>query len=74
VATHPDRFGMLANIPLGDPDPAVAVREIDRAAGELNADGFALVTNYEGKYLGDPSFEPVFAALNKWQASIHIHL
>ena len=39
MATHPDRFGMLANIPLGD-----------------------------------PSFEPVFAALNKWQASIHIHL
>ncbi len=73
VAAHPDRFGMLANIPLGDPDPEAALREIDRAAGELNADGFALVTNYEGKYLGDPSFEPVFAALNQRQANVHIH-
>jgi predicted TIM-barrel fold metal-dependent hydrolase len=73
VAAHPDRFGMLANIPLGDPDHEVALREIDRATGELNADGFALVTNYEGKYLGDPSFEPVFAALNQRQASVHIH-
>jgi predicted TIM-barrel fold metal-dependent hydrolase len=73
VATHPDRFGMLANIPLGDPDPDAAVREIDRAADELNADGFVLVTNYGGRYLGDPSFEPVFAALNQRQASAFIH-
>jgi predicted TIM-barrel fold metal-dependent hydrolase len=73
VAAYPDRFGMLANIPLGDPDPEVALREIDRATDELNADGFALVTNYGGKYLGDPSFEPVFAALNQRRASVFIH-
>jgi predicted TIM-barrel fold metal-dependent hydrolase len=73
VATHPDRFGMLANIPLGDPDPEAALREIDRAADELTADGFVLVTNYAGKYLGDPSFEPVFAALNQRRASALIH-
>jgi 6-methylsalicylate decarboxylase len=73
VATHPDRFGMLANIPLGDPYPEVALREIDRAADELNTDGFLLVTNYGGKYLGDPSFEPVFAALNQRQATAFIH-
>src|SRR6266849_1559855 len=38
VATHPDRFGMLANIPLGGPDPQVGLREIDRAMDELDAD------------------------------------
>jgi len=73
VAAHPGRFGMLANIPLGDPDPEVALREIDRAADELNADGFLLVTNYGGKYLGDPAFEPVFAALNQRRATALIH-
>jgi len=64
---------MLANIPLGDQDPEGSLREIDRAADELNADGFVLVTNYGGKYLGDPSFEPVFAALNQRQAGVFIH-
>jgi predicted TIM-barrel fold metal-dependent hydrolase len=73
VASRPDRFGMLANIPLGDPDPEAALREIDRAADELDADGFVLVTNYSGKYLGDPSFEPVFAALDQRRATAFIH-
>jgi predicted TIM-barrel fold metal-dependent hydrolase len=73
VGTYPDRFGMLANIPMGDPDPIGALREIDRAADELDADGFVLVTNYGGRYLGDPSFEPVFAALNQRRASALIH-
>jgi predicted TIM-barrel fold metal-dependent hydrolase len=73
VATYPDRFGMLANIPIGGPDPEVALREIDRAADALNADGFVLVTNYAGRYLGDPSFEPVFAALDERRASVFVH-
>jgi predicted TIM-barrel fold metal-dependent hydrolase len=73
VAKYPDRFGMLANIPVGGPDPDVALREIDRAVGELNTDGFLLVTNYGGKYLGDPLFEPVFAALNRHRATALIH-
>jgi 6-methylsalicylate decarboxylase len=73
AAAHPGRFGMLASIPLGDPDPKAALREIDRAADELNADGFVLVTNYGAKYLGDSSFEPVFAALNQRQATVFIH-
>jgi 6-methylsalicylate decarboxylase len=73
VAAYPDRFGMLANIPLGDPDPDVPLREIDRAADELNADGFLFLTNYSGKYLGDPPFERAFNALDQRRASVFIH-
>jgi predicted TIM-barrel fold metal-dependent hydrolase len=73
VAEHPDRFGMLASIPLGDPDPETALLEIDRAADELNADGFVLVSNYAGRYLGDSSFEPVFAALDQRKAAVFVH-
>src|SRR5712692_1093791 len=73
VAAHPGRFGMLASIPLGDLDPEAALREIARAADELHADGFVLVTNYGGTYLGDPAFEAAFAALDQRQATVFIH-
>jgi predicted TIM-barrel fold metal-dependent hydrolase len=62
---------MLAAVPMDD--PGAAVREINRAVGELNTDGFVLVTNYGGRYLGDPSFEPAFAALNQRQATVFVH-
>jgi 6-methylsalicylate decarboxylase len=73
VARYPDRFGMLANIPLDDPDANVALQEVDRASHELHTDGFLLVTNYGGRYLGHPSFEPVFTALNRRRATAFIH-
>ncbi|MFE2317311.1 amidohydrolase family protein [Streptomyces sp. NPDC059441] len=68
---HPDRFGLLANLPLID--PASAVSEVDRAAEELGADGFVLVTNYDGAYLGDPRFTDVFAALDDKRATVLLH-
>jgi len=71
VAKHPDRFGLLANIPMADPDDAVT--EIDYAATQLHADGFILVSNYQGRYLGDERFEPAFAALNRHHATVFIH-
>lgn len=71
VDKHPSRFGLLALIPLTD--PAAAVEEIGRALDELHADGFILVTNYDGRYFGDPSFDPVFAELDRRGASVFVH-
>lgn len=71
VADGPDRFGLLANLPLQE--PLEALSEIDRAANDLNADGFVLVTNYDGRYLGDPAFDDVFAALNDRAATVFVH-
>lgn len=68
---HPDRFGLLANLPLTNPDPALA--EVDRAIGDLGADGFVLITNYDGVYLGDPRFTEVFAALDEKRATVFLH-
>jgi len=42
VAERPDRFGLLASIPLGAPEAAAA--EVARALDELNADGFVLLS------------------------------
>ena len=71
VRAHPGRFGLLACIPMGDPDRAVA--EIDHALTQLHADGVILVSNYDGHYLGDARFEPAFEALDRLGATVFIH-
>lgn len=65
------RLGLLACLPL--PDPAAALAEIDRCAAEPEVHGFVLFTNYEGRYLGDPAFRPVLAALADRQATVLLH-
>lgn len=71
VAQHPTRFGLLARVPMAD--PSAAVREIGRAQDELSADGFSLLTNYSGRYFGDPMFDLVFAELNRRHATVFVH-
>ncbi|MET9328048.1 amidohydrolase family protein [Tsukamurella sp. NPDC003166] len=71
VSDRPDRFGNFATVPLPDVDGAVA--EIDYALGELGADGVVLLSNYEGVYLGDDSYAPVWEALNRHRAVVFIH-
>ena len=71
VTGRPDRFGLLANLPLTE--PRAALSEIDRAADDLNADGFVLITNYDGRYLGDPAFDDIFSALNGRAATVFVH-
>jgi predicted TIM-barrel fold metal-dependent hydrolase len=71
VKEYPKHFGLMAMLPLAD--PARAVTEIRRASEELGADGFAALSNFEGVYLGDPRFEPVWAELDKRGATLFIH-
>lgn len=71
VVDHPGRFGLFAALPLPDVDAAIA--EIAHCCDHLHADGFALLTNVGGTYLGDPSYEPVFRELNRRRARVFIH-
>jgi predicted TIM-barrel fold metal-dependent hydrolase len=70
VKAYPKRFGLMAMLPLVD--PARAVTEIRRASEELGADGFAALSNFDGVYLGDARFEPVWAELDKLGATLFI--
>lgn len=71
VVDHPGRFGLLASLPLPDVDAALA--EIAHCCDELDVDGFVLLTNVAGTYLGDPAWEPVFDELDRRGARVLVH-
>ena len=71
VATRPDRFGNFATVPL--PDIEGTLEELRYAFDALRVDGVLVLANYQGRYLGDPIFEPLWAELNRRQAVVLIH-
>jgi 6-methylsalicylate decarboxylase len=71
VSKSPLRFGHFATLPLPDVDAAVA--ELEHAFGALHADGVILLSSYQGRYLGDPVFERLWAELDRRAAVVFIH-
>jgi 6-methylsalicylate decarboxylase len=71
VRDQPRRFAAVGTLPL--PDVNAALEELDRVFDELSLDGVLLLTNVGGTYLGDPAWEPLFAALDERGAYVFIH-
>jgi uncharacterized protein len=72
VAKHPDRFpAFVAALPMNN--PGEAVKELDRALGQLGAVGVQMYSNVAGKALDAPEFLPLFDELAKRDRAIWLH-
>jgi len=71
VAEYPDRFGLLAALPMPYVDAALA--EVEYAYTELKADGVVLIAHAGDSYLGDPLYDPLFAELNRRRSVVLVH-
>jgi predicted TIM-barrel fold metal-dependent hydrolase len=72
VSEHPARFGAFAVLPLPDVDGAL--RELEYALDRLGLDGVVVLSSQsDGRYLGDPHFEPLMAELERRGAVVFVH-
>lgn len=71
TARFPKRFCGLGAVPMQDAD--MAIRELEYIVKELKFPGVELASHVEGVALGDPCFEPFFAAAEKLGAAIFVH-
>jgi aminocarboxymuconate-semialdehyde decarboxylase len=71
VARRPDRFFGLGAVPMQDPD--LAAREMSQLRSRFGLVGVEVGSNINGAYLGDPRFDPVFAAAQENDLAIFVH-
>ena len=71
IAEAPRRFGAFASLPM--PNIDATLDEIAYVFDTLHLDGVFLLSNYDGRYLGDPLFDPVFAELHRRKAVAFLH-
>lgn len=68
---HPDRFVVLATLPMTDPDRALD--ELNRVSKLPGVRGVYMGTNIDGRDLDDPLFEPIFARIEALDLPVFLH-
>jgi len=71
ITTHPEHYGGFGTLPL--PDEEASIKELDYIFDELKLDGVCLLSNYDGKYLGQMELNKLFTELNRRKATVFIH-
>lgn len=68
---HPGRFGTFAMLPMPHVDESL--KEAAYAFDTLKVDGIGMMTSYGDKWLGHPSFDPLWEELNRRKATVYTH-
>jgi predicted TIM-barrel fold metal-dependent hydrolase len=71
VAKNGARLGAYATLPIPDMDGAC--EEAIHALDVMRLDGVGLLASYDGVYLGQPMFDPLFKLLNERSCVVLIH-
>jgi aminocarboxymuconate-semialdehyde decarboxylase len=72
VRKYPDRFpGFVASLPLNNPD--AAMRECERAVGDLGARGIQMFSNINGKPLDRPEYLALFERMAAFDLPVWLH-
>ncbi len=71
MAAHPGRFGGFATLPL--PYLPECLDEVRYSLDEIGLHGVVLETNYDGRYLGDEAFLPLFQHLAQRNTPVFLH-
>jgi 6-methylsalicylate decarboxylase len=71
IARWPARFGAFATVPMASSEGAIA--ELAYAFDTLRLDGASLFASYQGRFLGDPQFDPVLEWLDARAAVVFLH-
>jgi len=71
AAQHPGRFYGLASLPMQDIDSAL--KELDRAIGQLRLSGVQLLTNVNGENIFSRRFLPILQRIHDLEVPIFIH-
>jgi predicted TIM-barrel fold metal-dependent hydrolase len=72
VQKYPKQFGQMGGVPLPDLDGSL--REIEYAYDTLKVDAIGIYSNdNQGRWPGDPYFEPVWQELNRRSAIVYMH-
>jgi predicted TIM-barrel fold metal-dependent hydrolase len=72
VAAHPARFNALASLPTQDPGGA-AIVEAKRAITELGFCGVVINGHTQGRFVDDPEFGDLLAAVEELDVPIYLH-
>ena len=68
---HPGRFHHFAFLPMPDVDDSLA--EIAYCLDTLKVPGVAMMTSYDTRWQGDPTFQPLLQELNHRKAVVFCH-